>query len=130
MCCWMAQMQDVGPGDRGGRDVAQLPWDRDGEPRRRITDLRGARTKRQRAWRPASRTSRAQRCQEPKTQRAREDGWVRGVGQREQITVERCKFGAMAQKEGTKEQGGYQDTSQTHTLSVKIKINISVMILC
>ena len=42
-------MQDVDPGDRGGRDVAQLPWDRDGEPRRRITDLRGARTKRRRA---------------------------------------------------------------------------------
>ena len=113
-------MQDVGPGDRGGRDVAQLSWDRDGEPRRRNGSPRSgptvARTdQRWRAWRPASRTSRAQRCQEPKTQRAREDGWVRGGGQREQITVERskCEFDAMARKEGTKEQGGYQDTSQT-----------------
>ena len=41
--------------------------------------------------------AKSQRCIEPERTAA-----VRGGGQREQITVERCKFGAMARKEGTK----------------------------
>ena len=42
--------------------------------------------------------AKSQRRKEPERTAA-----VPGGGQREQITVERCKFGAMARKEGTKE---------------------------
>ena len=41
--------------------------------------------------------AKSQRRKEPERTAA-----VPGGGQREQITVERCKFGAMARKEGTK----------------------------